>query len=112
MLRIAVVAVLITVSCTSASTPPRPASQGVRGRITALAPTIWACPLDHWKQGRSDACDSLATGTVVRIYDRKVRPEYPHGPFALIEYEIAGATKAQWVIDNTVTPFGNDEAYA
>ena len=23
-----------------------------RGRVTALAPTIWACPLDHWKQGQ------------------------------------------------------------
>ena len=36
------------------------------------------------------------------------RPEYRHGPFALIEYMHEGKTKMRYVKNNTVTPLGED----
>ncbi len=101
--------VLTAVACSSTE-PKQAGTRGAApGRITALAPTIWACPLENWRLGRDDGCDPVPTGTRVTILQRGARPEYPHGPFALVEYEHRGATKAQWVINNTVTPLGEDE---
>ena len=79
------------------------------GRVTALAETIWACPLENWRLGQDDGCDPIATGTAIKIHRRGVRPNYPHGPFALIEYTHEGTAKIQYVIDSTVTPLGEDD---
>lgn len=79
------------------------------GRVTAMAAVIWACPLDNWRLGQDDGCDPIDTGTAIKIHRRGVRPEYPHGPFALIEYTVGEKTKIQYVIDNTVTPLGEDD---
>jgi hypothetical protein len=81
----------------------------VPGRVTAIAPVIWACPLEAWRLRQDDACDPIETGTSIKILQRGVKPDYPHGPFAQIEYSIKGATKIQYVIDNTVTPLGEDD---
>ena len=37
-----------------------------------------------------------------------MRPEYRHGPFALIEYTHEGKTKIQYVKSSTVTALGED----
>jgi hypothetical protein len=79
------------------------------GRVTAVAPTIWACPLASWQLGDDDGCDPIETGTAIKIHKQGVRPELPHGPFALIEYTHGGVTKIQYVIDSTVTPLGEDD---
>jgi len=79
------------------------------GRVTAMAAVIWACPLENWRLGQDDGCDPLETGTTIKIHRRGVRPEYSHGPFALIEYTIGSTTKIQYVIDNTVTPLDENE---
>jgi hypothetical protein len=79
------------------------------GRVTAMAAVIWACPLENWRLGQDDGCDPIETGTAIKIHRRGVRPEYPHGPFALIEYTVNEKTKIQYVIDNTVTPIGEDD---
>ena len=79
------------------------------GRVTAMAAVIWACPLENWRRGDDTGCDPIDTGTAIEIHRRGVRPEYPHGPFALIEYTVGGKTKIQYVIDNTVTPLGEDD---
>ena len=47
--------------------------------------------------------------TAIKIHRRGVKSEYPHGPFALVEYTKAGKTKIQYVIDNTVTPLKEDD---
>jgi len=79
------------------------------GRVTAMAAVIWACPLENWRLGQDDGCDPIETGTMIKIHRTGVRPEYPHGPFTLIEYAAGGKTKTQYVIDNTVTPLGKDD---
>lgn len=84
------------------------AEDGVPGRVTAIAPVIWACPLDDWAAGRDDRCDPIDTGSAVVIFDRNVKPEGRHGPFALIEYTVGGRTKRQYVKDINVTPNGED----
>jgi hypothetical protein len=98
-----------TVLFALAFTPVARADDAKPGRVTAIAPVIWACPLESWRLGQDDACDPIETGTVIRIHRRGVRPEYPHGPFALIEYNHAGITKTQYVIDSTVTPADQDD---
>lgn len=79
------------------------------GRVTAIAAVIWACPLENWRLGQDDGCDAIETGTRIKIHRRSVRPEYPHGPFALIEYNVSARTKIQYVIDSTVSPLDEDD---
>ncbi len=80
-----------------------------QGRISAMAPVVWACPLENWRRGDDDGCDPIDTGTRIEIHKRNIRPEYPHGPFALIGYTHEGAQKMQYVIDLNVSPVGEDE---
>ena len=82
--------------------------ESVPGRISAMAPVVWACPLNGWNIGSDDGCDPIDTGTAIKIHKRNVRPEYRHGPFALIEYTHEGKTKIQYVKNNTVTPLDED----
>ena len=84
------------------------AGEPVPGRISAMAAVVWACPLNGWEIGSDDGCDPIDTGTPIKIHKRNVRPEYRHGPFALIEYTHEGETKIQYVKDSTVTPLGED----
>ena len=84
-------------------------SAPIQGRISAMAPIVWACPLENWRRGDDDGCDPIATGTRIEIRKRNIHPEYPHGPFALIGYTHEGVQKMQYVIDLNVTPLGEDE---
>lgn len=86
---------------------PVSARDPVEGRVVALAPVIWACPLENWNLGDDDGCDPIETGTPVRIFERGIRPDYRHGPFAQIEYTTTeGKKKIQYVKDSTVAPIG------
>ena len=80
-----------------------------QGRISAMAPVVWACPLENWRRGDDDGCDPITTGTRIEIHNRNIRPEYPHGSFALIGYTHEGVKKMQYVQDLNVTPLGQDE---
>ena len=93
----------VSAACTYKAKKPEP------GRVTAMAAVIWACPLENWRLRDDDGCDPIETGTAIKIHQRGVRPEYPHGPFALIEYTADGVTKLQYVIDNTITPLGEND---
>ena len=95
--------------CLLVFVPPAGADDAKPGRVTAMAAVIWACPLENWRRGDDEGCDPIETGTPINIHRRGVRPEYPHGPFALIEYTSGGKSKIQYVIDNTVTPLGEDD---
>jgi len=100
---------LATLLLALALTPACRADDAKPGRVTAMAEVIWACSLENWRLSQDDGCDPIETGTAIKIHERGVKSEYPHGPFALIEYDRDGTTKLQYVIDNTVTPLGEAE---
>jgi hypothetical protein len=78
------------------------------GRISVFAVVVRACPLAKWRLGGEDGCDALKAGTRVEIHRRNIHPEYPDGPFALVEYRHEGTQKLQYVKDIYVVPLEED----
>lgn len=111
MRHVVATAFIISCLCTIAATGlAEEAKQQPREvRITAVAPVIWACPLENWRLRDDDGCDPIDMGTRVKIYRRNVRAEYPHGPFALIEYTHERKQKLQYLKDMNVTPLEEDD---